>query len=279
MAKCPQFGQTLRAGFFLIAACGVTAGFAAHAQTAPVPEAGTKDQAAAKTSSYEIVSIKPSNPKSQNIGYGYLPNGFYSTNLPLRVWIDDAYNIAQGDGITGLPGWANTEPYDVQAKVDAATAEAAQKLSLKELIVLQRPMLQSLLADRYRLKAHLETRLGPAYDLVVAKGGFKMKEEPEGEKATGMISDGKVTAHAMLLDPLVSNLVGWTGRKVIDKTGLAGRRFDFELKWSPDGQSDAANTGPSIFSALEEQLGLKLVPSQAPMKTLVIDHIDRPSPN
>jgi bla regulator protein blaR1 len=139
--------------------------------------------------------------------------------------------------------------------------------------------LQSLLADRYNLKAHMETKLGPAYDLVIAKSGLKIKEGLADEKPDGMISDGRVTAHAMLLDQLVSNLVGWSGRKVIDETGLAGKRFDFQLQWTLEEQASEGDAGPSIFTALEEQLGLKLVPSQAPVKTLVIDHIDRPSPN
>ena len=178
-----------------------------------------------------------------------------------------------------MPGWANSEPYDVQAKVDAATAEAWKKLSAKEVAAQQHLMMRSLLADRYQLKAHVETELGPAYDLVVAKGGLKMKEAPVDEKPYGMIAGGTMTVHAKSLDWLIGNLAGWSGRIVVDKTGLVGKKFDFELKWSPDWQSDAANAGPSIFTALEEQLGLKVVPSQEPVKTLVIDHIERPSPN
>jgi uncharacterized protein (TIGR03435 family) len=275
MAKSRQFGIILSAGFLLCAVCWTTSSGSLPAQTNPAPQAA----ATTKTLSYEIVSIRPDRSESRNGKYEYVPDGLNFINLPLRPLIDDAFDIAAGEGISGLPGWANSEPYDVQAKVDAAAAEAAQKLSLKELIVLQRPMLQSLLADRCQLKAHLETKTGPAYDLVIAKGGLKMKEAPADEEPGGMISTGSMTVHGQSLDWLVGNLAGWTGRKVVDKTGLAGKKFDFVLQWSPDGQSDAANAGPSIFSALEEQLGLKLAPSQEPMKILVIDHMERPSPN
>jgi uncharacterized protein (TIGR03435 family) len=97
-----------------------------------------------------------------------------------------------------------------------------------------------------------------------------------------MISGNKMSAHALSMDSLVYGFSGMLGRMIVDKTRLDGRKFDFELTWTPDQQraaTDAADAGPSIFTALEEQLGLRLVPSKGPVDVIVIDHIEKPSPN
>jgi uncharacterized protein (TIGR03435 family) len=136
-------------------------------------------------------------------------------------------------------------------------------------------------SGRDRLKAHLETRELPVYDLVIVKSGLKMKEAPPEEEHGGHIAGSEMKGSSTAIEPLVSNLATWSGRKVIDKTGLTGKRFDFDLTWTPEElrEADPANAGPSIFTALEEQLGLKLLPSRAPVQVLVIDHIERPTPN
>ena len=146
-------------------------------------------------------------------------------------------------------------------------------------------MIQSLLADRCKLKVHRETRELPVYDLVIAKGGLKMKEAPAKERGFYTWNGGSlgstITVHATSIDSLTSDLAATVGRIIIDKTGLGDKKFDFELKWTPDLQR-AANTvdaGPSIFTAFEEQLGLKLVSSKGPVEILVIDHMETPSPN
>jgi bla regulator protein blaR1 len=186
--------------------------------------------------------------------------------------------------IEGLPGWAQSEPYDFEAKVDAGTAEVWKKLSYKERRKQEQPMMQSLLADRCQLKVHRLTREMPVYDLVIAKGGLKMKEaaadEPSDEAMSATMSGSKMTAHAQSTDTIMAAFQGNVGRMIVDKTGLAGKKFDFELSWADDRRADeAADAGPSIFTAIEEQLGLKLVPAKGPVEVVVIDHIERPSPN
>lgn len=271
MAIGPQLGRALRTGFFPIVICSFWAG-SLQSQTIATPQPDS-----ANTSSYEVVSIRPDHSGIGVAVYKYSPNGLDSINLPLRSLLADAYGIPFENQISGLPGWANSEHFDVQARVDARTAEAWKKLSTKQIAAQQQPMLQSLLAVRCQLKAHLETRETPVYDLVIARRGLKMKEAPAEDRSGGMIRDGSFTGKATPIELLVANLTAWSGRLVIDKTGLAGKRFDFELEWAPD--TTAANAGPSIFTALDEQLGLKLVPSKAPVQVLVIDHIERPSPN
>jgi uncharacterized protein (TIGR03435 family) len=147
-------------------------------------------------------------------------------------------------------------------------------------------MLQALLADRCHFKAHQETKELPVYDLVIAKGGLKMKEAPPGEQEyygrSGGSSGLTFTAHAASVQSLAMSLSSDVSRIIVDKTGLGEKKFDFELSWTPDDRraaDNAADAGPSIFTALEEQLGLKLVPSRGPVEVLVIDHMERPSPN
>lgn len=211
-----------------------------------------------------------------------LPDGFLWTNFPVSAWVRNAYGVSMDSQMVGLPGWADSELYDIEAKVDADTAEAWKKLTYKERWKQEQPMMQSLLADRCQLKAHRETRNLPVYDLVIAKGGLKMKEAPADEAEAETMGGGKMIARAVSTDSLVIAFAGTSGRLIVDKTGLAGKKFDFELTWTPDDEraaNDAADAGPSIFTALEEQLGLKLVPSKGPVEAIVIDRIERPSKN
>ena len=139
--------------------------------------------------------------------------------------------------------------------------------------------MQSILADRCQFKAHQETKELPVYDLVIARGGLKMKEAPPNETSMEMMSGDQMTVHAMTIDTTVSTFAGTVGRIIVDKTGLGDKKFDFELKWTPDDRSSADDSAPSLLTALEEQLGLKLVPARGPVEVLIIDHMERPSPN
>ena len=234
-----------------------------------------------KALSYEVTSIRPDKSYGGGGGFRFLPAGLEYRHLTLEPLIAGAYGIAKQSQVYGLPGWVASNSYDIQAKVDAETAEAWKSLSPDELAKRQEPMLRTLLASRCRMKAHLETRELPVYDLVIAKSGLKMKEAPPEEEHGGYISGNEMKGSSTAIDFLVSNLPAWSGREVVDKTGLAGKRLDFDLTWKPEDRRDAdpATAGPSIFTALEEQLGLKLVPAKGEVQVLVIDHIERPTPN
>jgi uncharacterized protein (TIGR03435 family) len=139
-------------------------------------------------------------------------------------------------------------------------------------------MLQALLADRFALKAHHETKDLPIYELTVAKGGAKMKKTAaDGYGGNAKYASGKVTAHEISVESLAANLSFTLGRKIVNKTGLDGG-YDFTLDYAPDG-ADASDPRPSIFTALEEQLGLKLLPAKGPVDVIVVDHIERPTAN
>jgi len=257
--------------------------------------AAAPQDASAKVPAYEVVSIKLASPGERGGGSKLLPNGFDYTNMPLVWLIYQAYGIALDSQISGLPGWVKTDHYIVSARVDEDTAEVWKKLSEKELRKQRQLMLQAMLADRCQLKMRREAKELPVYDLVIAKGGLKMKEAAPDEKessvwrqfamysATGPGDEYTIvaTTHAGAVPDLAQSLAGTAGRIIVDKTGLGDKRFDFELKWSSSGQapSEGGGAGPSFFKALEEQLGLKLEPAREPVDTFVVEQMERPSAN
>jgi uncharacterized protein (TIGR03435 family) len=202
-------------------------------------------------------------------------------NRPLLAFIMIAYNLSQKP-VVGDPLPGESDLFDLDAKIDPADMPAAP-LSSRRLA----EMLQPVLADRFKLRVHHETRTVPVYNIVVAKGGLKMKESaptPAGAPArrcsAKSVGNGLRVEHDCTLSDIGDILEGPTGRYVIDKTGLTGR-FDFELHWTPEDtppDSPVAG-GASIFTAVEEQLGLKLESARAPVGVLVVDSAEPPSEN
>jgi uncharacterized protein (TIGR03435 family) len=143
-------------------------------------------------------------------------------------------------------------------------------------------MEQSLLADRFKLKVHFETREMPGFALVIAKGGPKLTPAKDGESTRLSLHQNEMTATAITLDQWIhSPFLG--GRVVVDQTGLKGT-YNFTLTWSDqpvnsDAGQENGTDAPSLFTAVQEQMGLKLVPTKAPVEVIVIDHIERPSEN
>ena len=239
---------------------------------------------------FDVATIKPSDPNAMGSSSGAWPN--VSKNQPLKNVICSAYGVLISRCLGG-PAWLESDRYDIEAKPDSPTAEQFLKLSWKEREAVQHRMEQALLADRLHLKAHFETREMTIFALVVAKGGLKMHEAKSSDiYANGLKRDdgkpygagvfsmrnGSVTAQGMSLDTLVLNLPGMTGHFVEDKTGLTGV-YDFTLHYSPVDPPPPDSTEPSIYTALEEQLGLKLESVKGPAKVLVIDSVERPSEN
>jgi len=191
-----------------------------------------------------------------------------------------------------------TDFYSVEAKMDGPTADALSKLRPDQLKLARQKMLQSLLQERFGLKVHRETKDGPVYLLVVAKGGTKLHEpkagvEPEFRNPDGTAMDGyaQITsagfiAHALSAPRIAKLLSSAVERPVVDKTGLSGA-FDFTLEFAReltitephDDESAADSGGISIFTAVQQQLGLKLEPGKGPVDMIVIDHVEKPSGN
>jgi uncharacterized protein (TIGR03435 family) len=218
---------------------------------------------------FEVATIKPAPPQSE----GHTSTRMSSdtdtgklnyTNVNLKEVIGKAYKVQQYQ-ITG-PDWIETERFDIVAKF--APHSGADQLPL---------MLQALLADRFNLALHRETRELPMYALVVTKNGPKFKSS---ETETGISSNSSrtrwhVTAKVTMRG-FAEFLSDEAGRPVVDRTGLTGS-YDMTLDWAPDDASAAndSTAGPSLFTALQEQLGLKLEATKGPVEMLAIDRAER----
>jgi uncharacterized protein (TIGR03435 family) len=220
-------------------------------------------------------------------------------NLPELLCYAYGYKSLRFDGqVTGLPDWAATQRYDIVAKIGAADMPAFQKLSSDEQQLRREAMLQSLLAERFHLTLHRGTKQIPVYEMVVAKGGIKMKDAATdpAPPQLGKDENGKplstfrwrdrtsiMQAYSMKsLADLLLIPAAFVGRPVLDKTGLTGT-YNFTLDWSIYSAAAAASTGPennatSIFTALGE-LGLKLQPATSTVETIVVDHVEQPTPD
>ncbi len=177
--------------------------------------------------------------------------------------------------ILGLPAWAEADRCDLGANLDAT--ELVQ-LTPAEQTRQKRLMTQSFLADRYHLQTHLETRTLPVYELVVASGGLKVSEtDPDPLEHSGAsFFRPRKWANSGTMQDLAGQLSEPVGSIVIDKTGLGTTTFRYHLDWAADGKNDTTADGSAISAALEQQLGLKLVPATESVKVLVIDHIEKP---
>ncbi len=236
---------------------------------------------------YKAVSIKPDNSSATPTPTrNFPPDGFNATNVTLQSLIAWAYHV-EGFQISGAPGWISTERYDVEAKVDSSVADELQSRSEEQRGAKQQPMLLELLADHFKLEAHRETREVPVYELVIAGSGPKLQQAKTGESPFVRFAKGLIVGQAEPIGPtnngrpsLVRMLSLDLQRPVLDKTGLEGT-YDFSLEWTP-GDKQGTEHGPSIFAAVQEQLGLKLLESNeqtASVQMLVIDHAEKPAEN
>lgn len=271
-------GLTLLVVGVLIASSGLLA----PCQTSSVPPAATPPVTAPSPQqmpAYEVATIKPTGP-----------NDFA---MPLRVYIQIAFGIpSNSTGWVIGPDWINSATYVIHGKPPDSIRDAMQTMTPAERGKEEQLMMQALLADRFKLKAHFETRVMPVYELTIAKGGTKLKENPDASKSRAAVNSSMIRGTAVPMRELLGALesvpdIG--GRVVIDKTGLSGT-YDFNLKWVPmdataprSSVSGAAPSpdaeGASLFTAIEEQLGLKLTSTKGPGQVLIIDHIERPSAN
>ncbi|SPE41677.1 conserved exported hypothetical protein [Candidatus Sulfopaludibacter sp. SbA3] len=257
---------------------------------------GAWAQTAATPLKFEVASIKPPDPSFRGVSSSRdAGEGLDIRNVPVRNLITLAYGLRDFQ-LLGGPSWIDTESYDVTAKapigegspLQAAPdgiAESMEQRKTRFQRVSER--LRSLLADRFGLVVHREERNQPVYLLTVAKNGPKLVRVPAPDgpprKEEGR---GHSQGSAVPIEMLVATLSNATHLTVVDKTGLTGR-FDYTLNWNPALQYLNANPdspapdsfGPSIFTAVQEQLGLRLESGKAPVEVVVIDRVDHPSAN
>jgi len=250
-------------------------------------------QTAAQKPAFEVASIKPNNSGSSSSRSstdgtsGY----FRATNATLRSLILSGYRLFDFQ-LVGGPDWITTARFDIEAKVDRA-ALPLPKTPIGEPDPMSL-MLQSLLEERFQLKTHRETREQPVFTLTVTKSGTRLMRTVEGRSGPGGLSAGssrssttaagtEMSGSGMTISRIANMLSGPAGRPIIDKTNLS-ETYDFVLKFAPvqnltAGDPGADSSGPSLFTALEEQLGLKLESAKGPVEILVIDSVQKPSEN
>jgi uncharacterized protein (TIGR03435 family) len=264
-------------------------------------QSGNGPQATASLS-FDVVSIRR-NTSGKGLEMHETADGFVATNMAIQPVILFAYKLRDPDLmiggrlLPGAPGWINSEKYDIRAKISPSDLGAMQKLSPEKQSDQKRLMLQSMLADRFKFKVRNDAKPMPCYALVVSKNGPRIKEAASSDPA---LPDGKmfaqlghVEAQGVPMSQLAFALAAPLHCPVQDKTGLTGR-YDFALQYSPDvglgttygnpvaGPQNAASqdaSGPSLFTAIREQLGLKLIPVTIPIEGIFIERIERPSAN
>lgn len=258
--------------------------------------------------SYEVATVKPVDPSTAD-RVVRLPPGATLSPLSIRRYIMDAYDAMYQAQVIGGPDWLNKDPYQIKGKFPDDLEAAYQKMTSDARHDQDRAMQQSLLSDRFHLKAHFETRVLPVYELVPAKGGLKITAVPAppehkpgdppirvqsgdplppGSSMTMINSNGlRVTNGRAIQMSMFARIISSLGateieaRPIVDQTGFTGY-FDIkDLTCAPLSAANATDApdAPSLVGALEKQLGIKLVSAKDPIEVLVIDSIDRPSPN
>jgi uncharacterized protein (TIGR03435 family) len=226
---------------------------------------------------FEAASVKTTDVSERRTMFDTPPNGrFRAIGVNLQLLIARAYEI-QLTQVAGGPAWVDADRFDIEAVV-ASTVPGLdgyrQTLS----------MLQSLLEERFKLAVHWETRQEPIYELVLARGGSRLKEAtPGGAPPRQQMGRGQLMVTATPMSQLTPLLALLAKRQVVDKTGLTGV-YDFTLTYAleapgPDAPAPVDPNAPSIFTAVQEQLGLRLESARGPVNVLVIDRAEKPEVN
>lgn len=259
------------------------------------PAASLAQPSARKLPNFDVVSIRPNKTGSGSISVSIDEDHFEMTNVTLAIMIRNAFDLKPAQ-VLNLPPWADSEHFDVKGKVIDGDIAALKKMTDDE----RRPMFQAMIKERFSLQFHMATKDMAVYELVVAKGGLKIpalppqtESEKEAERGSDKMGRGSInmnrgaegahlTAKGITMARLAAVLSDRAGRPVLDQTNLTGD-YSMELRWSPEDAAshpdDAGNPLPSLFTALQEELGLRMVSSHGDVPTMVIDHVDRPSEN
>ncbi len=266
----------------------------AVALAAACPVVGQSAAGSSPTFAYEVVSLKPHGPGDGHVGIHTDDDSYRATNVSLKSLIADAFDLKMDDFVQGLSGPMADARFDINAKMDAETVAALNKLHGLQRDEQEANMMRALLEDRFKLKVHREKKETTVFALVVAKSGFKLKpadpndtyangiKGPDGVAHSGSVhsTDTSIRGQGIPMSSLASHLQHQRGisRMVIDKTGQPDT-YDFEIHWVNEDHSDDAATpaGSSLFAVLEEQLGLKLETTKAQVDTIVVDHVEKPS--
>jgi uncharacterized protein (TIGR03435 family) len=259
----------------------------AHAQKAPAPASAAAPDPCSSVplAAFDVASVKPSERLAGSSIVRGRPDSLIAGGTVFRM-IAFAWDLRDFQ-VSGGPGWVNAATWEVTAKVDQPPSDWPT-LRNEERNRIEQQRMQAVLAQRFALQCHFETKELPVYNLVLAKGGAKLKPTPTDAATKGSLDlngrngENRAEAKGVTMVPVVAMLTQSLGRTVIDKTGLTGL-YDFTLTYTSDADAGSpvsdAPSGPTIFTTLEEQLGLKLESAKGPVQVLVIDHIEKPTEN
>jgi uncharacterized protein (TIGR03435 family) len=254
----------------------------------PPPDPTPKTATPAPALTFDVASIRQNTTVG---GRNHINNStndghftFTTGNATLKSILHFAFGLPENQ-IVDAPAWVDSANFDIVAKAGPDADTQLNALSGEQNQLAKQRMVQALLADRFALKTHPETRELPVYNLVVANAKAGPKLTPTEAHGT-TIDNNKRSIHIVggddSVEVLAEYLAKTLGRTVIDRTGITGR-FDLTLKWTPEdaaaNPNPAPDAPPDIFTAIQEQLGLKLEPAKGPVPVLVIDHIELPSEN
>ena len=240
-----------------------------------------------KLPAFDVMVVKP-NSSGERPSIDFDGGSFSATDISVKMLVLFAYDL-KDDQLFGIPKWADELRFDMKAKVLDADPAVLQHLTNDE----KREIEQTILTDRFGLVFHRETKVLPVYALVVDKNGpkFQPSKIEAGQKGANGLSAGSLHTNnhdgnadmastAVPIASLVNVLSRQTERIVVDQTGLTGR-YDLNLTWSRDDGSTPASeqNSPSILTAIQEQLGLRLRPAKLPVGTFVVDHVALPTGN
>jgi uncharacterized protein (TIGR03435 family) len=263
--------RTAMAGAVLLSACGVLSAQDAKLGEPAKPQMMSKDA----EPGWEVMTVKPTDPSDTHrrmVTDGRRVRLYSQTVEQLMVL---GYSV-QKSQIVDEPDWVSTERYDIDGLSDAEGQPNIKQVQ---------GLLRKILVERFGLKLHSEQRVMPVYALTVAKGGAKLAKstgDPNGQPADyGGNVNGRVSKRFenTSMPDLILTLLFYAGRPVVDQTGLMGR-YEFKLQWTADeARTTEPDAPPGLFTAVQEQLGLKLEAVKAPAKVLVVDKVERPGAN
>ncbi|WP_052200670.1 TIGR03435 family protein [Terriglobus sp. TAA 43] len=235
-------------------------------------------QVSAVTNGFEVSTVKPTPAVNDGRTHINYPAGgsFSASNVTLRGLLAWAYDMPE-KRILNTPDWMSRERFDLQAKTDAATDAKMREMNGDDAHIEKRRLVQMLIADRFALKLHRETQTLSALDLVVDGPPRLQKSTSNGKRWDAGKTYFRGTG--LTTDIIAEQLGQVAGRVVVNRTGLTDS-YDIKLEWSPDdGSAPADSNAPSFFRAIQEQLGLKLIPAKEPLEVLVLDSVEQPSQN
>jgi uncharacterized protein (TIGR03435 family) len=245
--------------------------------------------------SYSVTSVKEDAKGDINkpVSNDQTGDGLYLRNETLELMMRVAYGVRSYQ-IVGAPEWVNAREWDVAAKTDDAETQKLKTMNKAEAQIERCLLMQSLLADRFKVVVHQETRIEPGFSLVVAKGGPKFKEAvptPPGQtpKPPIIMDNGILTFNGYPIERLAVVLSQLMGQPIVDNTRLTGK-YEFTIPWTESefkvttsittvDANDGGDSATSIFTVLQEQLGLRLESEKVPTDVIVIDHVEEPTPN